>query len=206
MLGWLQSAAASNSSSAAVLQLRRGLRVAPGQETEGKRGRVSEGFMEKGVRPERREGEGQHGLAVVVVYLGTASSMRTTGGRGFAATAPPSWRCTRGGGVRGRDSGEVWRNGEARAGYLYRRSGARWTWRWGGPGEARARHRGGGGAATVSGRRGARMVAWRRAVRARRGGRPWESLGGARRALVTATLRRGRVPAGCGAAGEGAAR
>ena len=41
------------------------------------------------------------------------------------------------------------------------------------------------------------------------GGRPgvlWESSGGARRALSTAILRRERVPAGCGATGEGAAR
>ena len=35
--------------------------------SRGEKGRVSEGFMEKGVRPERREGEGQHGQAVVVV-------------------------------------------------------------------------------------------------------------------------------------------
>ena len=50
VLGWLQSTAASNSSSAAVLHLRRGSCVVPGHDPEGKRGRVSEAVMGKGMR------------------------------------------------------------------------------------------------------------------------------------------------------------
>ena len=70
MLGRLQSTAASSSPSAAVLQLRRGSRVDPVHESEGKKGQVSAGCKGKRLGAEGREGDGQHGLAVVVAYLG----------------------------------------------------------------------------------------------------------------------------------------
>ena len=70
MLRWFQSATARGSSSAAVLQLRRVLCVAAGHEPEGKRDRVSEAVMEKRVRAREKRKGGQHGSAVVVVYLG----------------------------------------------------------------------------------------------------------------------------------------
>ena len=48
-----------------------------------------------------------------------------------------------------------------------------WSGRRRGPGATCSRHRGGGGVATVLGRQGARMVAWRRAALARE----WDGLG-----------------------------
>ena len=80
MLGRLQPTAASSSSSAAELQLRRGSFVDPVHETEGKRGRVSAGRMGKRLRVGGSEGEGCRGLAAVVVYLGHGELEETTGG------------------------------------------------------------------------------------------------------------------------------
>ena len=87
LLAWLRAAAASNSSSAALLQLRQAIGGAPGHEPEGKRARVREANQGKRLRPERREGDGQHGLAVVVAYLGHGGLEEGTAALGLAALA-----------------------------------------------------------------------------------------------------------------------
>ena len=79
------------------------LRRSPGDalvhETEGNKVRVSAVIIRMQVVARGKGMRGQHGVAVVVAYLGTARLQRTaTGSSGFTAEAPPSWRCTGEGG------------------------------------------------------------------------------------------------------------
>ena len=60
----------SSSFSAAALQLRRAIDDVPEHDPEGKKRRVSAGCKGKRLGAEGSEGDGQHGLAVVVAYLG----------------------------------------------------------------------------------------------------------------------------------------
>ena len=102
---------------AAPLQLRRAIDGAPEHGSGGKGVRVREVCKGKRREAEGREGEGCRGLAAVVVYLGHGELEETTGGRSFAAAAPPSWRCSRG----RRSEGKGWwcgvEEGRARGGF-----------------------------------------------------------------------------------------
>ena len=60
----------SSSFSAAALQLRRAIDDVPEHDPEGKKRRVSAGCKGKRLGAEGSDGEKQHGLAVVVAYLG----------------------------------------------------------------------------------------------------------------------------------------
>ena len=78
MLAWLRATVTSSSFSAAALQLRRAIDDVPEHDPEGKKRRVSAGCKGKRLGAEGSDGEKQHGLAVVVAYLGTASSRKGT--------------------------------------------------------------------------------------------------------------------------------
>ena len=95
---------------AAPWQLRRAIDGAPEHGSGGKRVRVREGSKGKRREAEGSDGEGCRGLAAIVVYLGHGELEETTGGRSFAETAPPSWRCSRGGVRGGRGGGAVRRS------------------------------------------------------------------------------------------------
>ena len=70
MLAWLRATVTSSSFSAAALQLRRAIDDVPEHDPEGKKRRVSAGCKGKRLGAEGSDGEKQHGLAVVVAYLG----------------------------------------------------------------------------------------------------------------------------------------
>ena len=73
---------------------------------KGKKGRVSAVFNGEGSAAREERKREQHGVAVVVSYLGHGRAWRRTRA---AAAALPSWRCRRDGGEQGRGSGGVWR-------------------------------------------------------------------------------------------------
>ena len=127
LAGMLLASATSGSSSAAMLQLRRGPGEAPVRETERKERRVSAELMVMRVRAREGRKRGQHRVSVVVVYLEHCRAWRKT-----RAAAALQQRLHPPGGVREMvesQGGVVEEWGEHECGGLYLRptSGASWT-------------------------------------------------------------------------------